>query len=476
MPTVSLTENNSLDDILARAAQLNMNSNQTLDLIWGAIDVVRGKSKRVFSYSDALDAQKLDCESNFNRSFEHQDWIDGESVVQAEQTSLEDGFNHRFHLIEKDLDSLSSNVEKAFACIAGQRSEISGLLAEVRAELNRINSDIHECCNKDEPFFTYPILPDAGFSPYYPPGGPFVGPLPAGLPAYGGMPLPIPGFGKPWAATPTYFHGSGGAAPWAANMDPVSLYIDRIENASGFQGHENQVVRSSSDPTRAVVAGLSAKLIEESVFNGNEVEVWSTNAGLILTPITHKEKVESRASWTHPSTDLNARFANWAERNAIEVRAKLGANFTTSDFVKAFGDEKLEGGLLLSQVLDRLPTDTKVKSATGFIKPLAEMAGKLVANEGLAAEAVIGAVGLNVSRAELAEAPASAFKLLPSQNASNLKRFDIVTMTDLSKASPENIVAAMKLSDSIISVEEAAGIAATATSLIAIDFAARRKF
>lgn len=42
-------------------------------------------------------------------SFAHQDWVDGEDVGQAEQTTGEDGFNTRFHRIESDLDALGSD-------------------------------------------------------------------------------------------------------------------------------------------------------------------------------------------------------------------------------------------------------------------------------------------------------------------------------------------------------------------------------
>ena len=124
MSTLKFTETVQLKDVLDTANQLSLSPTQTLDLLWGAIDLVKQKPKRVFSYSRTFAAVHASCQSNFVRSFQHADWIDGESVVQAETNSLEEGFNSRFHKIEDDLDALSANVARAFVCLGEQRSEL----------------------------------------------------------------------------------------------------------------------------------------------------------------------------------------------------------------------------------------------------------------------------------------------------------------------------------------------------------------
>ena len=108
-----------------------------------------GKAKRTFTYREDFQEVDPDCVSNFGRTFAHQDWIDGESVVQAEQTTGEEGFNARFHQIEGDLDAIGADVAKAFVCMAEMRQSLHTLLGEIRAEINRLNSDIHECCKKN---------------------------------------------------------------------------------------------------------------------------------------------------------------------------------------------------------------------------------------------------------------------------------------------------------------------------------------
>lgn len=104
---------------------------------------------RVFNYSDLLAATDPQCTTDFARTFHHTDWIDGESVVQAEQTTFEDGFNFRFNRIGDDLDHLGSDLAQAFACIAELRASVRASLLELRSEINQINKDVHECCKED---------------------------------------------------------------------------------------------------------------------------------------------------------------------------------------------------------------------------------------------------------------------------------------------------------------------------------------
>jgi hypothetical protein len=109
-----------------------------------------GRSKRVFDYQQKFPAADPDCVAKFARSFTHQDWVDGESVVQAQQTPGEEGFNVRFHQIETDLDAIRADVLKAFSCLATMRANLRSLLDEIRTEVNRINNDVFQCCNKDK--------------------------------------------------------------------------------------------------------------------------------------------------------------------------------------------------------------------------------------------------------------------------------------------------------------------------------------
>lgn len=122
-----------------------------------------GRGQRTFRYADAFAAEDPACASDFARGFAHRDWIDGESVVQAEETSVEEGFNRRFHALETDLDALGANLARAFACVADMRAELHARLEEIRTELNRLNGDVFECCTDTSPprptFPTFPVFP-----------------------------------------------------------------------------------------------------------------------------------------------------------------------------------------------------------------------------------------------------------------------------------------------------------------------------
>ncbi len=101
-----------------------------------------GTVQRTFAYGAAFDAIDADCVASFTRSFVHTDWVDGESVVQAQQTTAEEGFNVRFHKIEADIDALAAEIAKIYACVAEMRSALHDRLEEIKTELNRIDADV----------------------------------------------------------------------------------------------------------------------------------------------------------------------------------------------------------------------------------------------------------------------------------------------------------------------------------------------
>lgn len=102
-----------------------------------------GNVQRTFAYAVPFDAVDTNCAAaTFARTFHHADWVDGESVVQAQQTTGEDGFNFRFHQIEGDIDGLAAEIAKLYACVAEMRSQLHDRLEELGAEINRIDADV----------------------------------------------------------------------------------------------------------------------------------------------------------------------------------------------------------------------------------------------------------------------------------------------------------------------------------------------
>jgi hypothetical protein len=89
----------------------------------------------------ALEAQETACTYDFTRTFEHVDWVDFESLVQAGKTAEEGGINERFHRIEADLDALGDNVRRAFACLETLRTQLRVCLNEIVTVLNAKGPD-----------------------------------------------------------------------------------------------------------------------------------------------------------------------------------------------------------------------------------------------------------------------------------------------------------------------------------------------
>lgn len=100
------------------------------------------RQQRVFNYQTDFPAVETDCVETFTPTFHHTDWVDGESVVQAQQSAGEEGFNSRLHKIEQDFAAVRTDLGQVFACLANMRSEIRSLLDELRTQINLINADL----------------------------------------------------------------------------------------------------------------------------------------------------------------------------------------------------------------------------------------------------------------------------------------------------------------------------------------------
>ena len=84
------------------------------------------------------------CAYTFTRTFEHVNWLDFESLVQAGKTPEESGINDRFHRIEADLDALGDNVRRAFVCLETLRAQLRVCLNEIVTVLNAKEKDSKE--------------------------------------------------------------------------------------------------------------------------------------------------------------------------------------------------------------------------------------------------------------------------------------------------------------------------------------------
>jgi len=149
----------TVTQVVNALTQAGLSTHDKLVITGQFLSAQAGEERRIFSYSEPLAATEPACAPTFVRAFAHVDWVDGESVVQAGESSVEDGFNKRFHAIERDLDALGADAAKAFDCLAEVRGALQKLLEEVRTELNRLNADVFECCKRGggrPPVLTFP--------------------------------------------------------------------------------------------------------------------------------------------------------------------------------------------------------------------------------------------------------------------------------------------------------------------------------
>lgn len=458
MPTeMYVTPNTSYSEVLDYAAKEHIDNAALNQLLWGVLDYKGHKAKRTFAYAEPLAATETDCAPAFVRTFVHIDWIDGESVVQAEETSIEAGFNNRFHKIEADFDAMKVDVKKLFDCLAELRHDLAARLEEIRLEFNRVNTDIADCCNND----TGGVVPWHPYDPrddYYPV-----------YPHY-----PVPGY--PYPGTNPVGPGGNPVGPWVNPGDRYSRYAydtrrpgphevikPWVTDTTPFEVDGGDILRSTSDPNIAIISGMRGRRISTDTFNGNPVEVWSTPAGVVMTPADAAALKGTKVGWTNPHVEGAGTVLGWAMANEEKVKERFGGRgFTVQQFNDAFGEERLAGGKQLKTYLEQLPSGTQVKSGVQAAGLVMDRAVANVLRDRSADETVIGMAGLN-AEGTAGKVGVGAMRSVPARAATELNRAGIATVADLAKADPA------KLGEiGGVSLDTAAGWSAEANALSAL--------
>jgi hypothetical protein len=431
MPTeMFVTASTSYADVLDYAAKEHIDNNALNTLLLGVLTQSVTKPKRTFSYGETLPANEAGCAPVFARSFVHVDWIDGESVVQAEETSIEAGFNNRFHKIEDDFDAMNTDVRKLFECLAELRHDLAARLEEIRVELNRINADIAECCGKETGTGTGPVVvpwdPRIPWETYYPPR--YTIPDPVG-------PVINPGRDR----------------VYPADIDYIRYIIDKVKGPDAvikpwftntgtpFEVNTGDILRSTNDPGVAIISGMRGQRISTDIFNGKTVEVWSTPAGVVLTPADASVTKGTSVGWTNPHVTGAGAVLGWTTANAGKVSEQFrGQEFTVGQLSAAFGEERLAGGMQLKTYLDQLPSGARAKSVAQVAQMVLDRAGANVLRDRAADETLIGMVGLN-AEASPGKVAVSSLRSVPAKSVALLERGGIATVADLAKADPAKL-------------------------------------
>ncbi|WP_428341215.1 hypothetical protein [Mycobacterium sp.] len=137
--TIGIDPTPIMDEVLNKG----LNKYDAAKLVNNLIAVNLGQAPRHFNFSSPLPTPPEDSSKpSFVREFSHQDWVDGESVVQASESADDKGFNWRFNAIGDDLNHLHADTATVFAYLDNLRSAFVEALQDVAAELNRINTDL----------------------------------------------------------------------------------------------------------------------------------------------------------------------------------------------------------------------------------------------------------------------------------------------------------------------------------------------
>lgn len=373
-------------DLLTRASELNLDTRTTQLVVAKAILENLGRLHNTFGYREPLSPDSPALASAVSRTFEHNDWFDGQSPVQAGETASEEGFNKRFHAIEADLDALATEVKRAFAEMAAFRRQLASMFEDIRAEINRLDGQLVDT--------TVHPLP-----PVFTPIDPRVFPI----------------------------------DPRVFPVDPTGPITEPFRPGI-FQPNDmsHRIIEFADQPGKGSAFGKPATRLSREVFSGQQVDVWSTDAGMIMVPVQAARVTASGAS---DGLVRAANAAGWMASNADTVRTAVGdAPFTIEDARSKLGDVVLDDGSKFSDVLAKVPDGTQFATPSDLAAAITDSESAAIVRSGQTLDAIVAAVGFSSGDASLQDVHIDNFRSLDEGQRTALSAAGINTVGALAQA------------------------------------------
>jgi hypothetical protein len=360
----------SIEDVFTEITKAGVAKADAATLVGNWILETARRAPRVFNYKTDFPAADPSATAQFDRTFVHQDWVDGEDVVQAEKTTGEEGFNLRFHRIEADLDALGRDVATAFVALAQQRASLRQLLDEIRAEINVINTTISN--------LTAP--------PTRPPIGPILGGVKAGT------------------------------------------------------------------------------FVGATSFFGKPVNVFDTDQGTLVLPAISGVRIDPA---DHPRVKRVNEFAKFLTDDRVTQFFTQTGTVNRDKFVEKFGDEQLESGAKVRDVIDILPSQANFTTPQSMLDGLATREAAAIRTSPLEGEAITSTLGAE-GATKVADVPLDRLETIPTEVRTGLVAGGIARVGDLAGRDPATVATDLRNRGVDVSARDVAGFVGVAKTLVSI--------
>lgn len=371
MPPQSLIPlSSSVEDVFNEITKAGIDKADAATIVGHWIIETAGRTPRVFDYKTDFPGADPDATSQFTRSFVHQDWVDGEDVVQAEETTGEEGFNLRFHRIESDLDAAGRDLGTAFLALANQRAALRQLLDEIKTELNVINASLAQ--------LTRPPFPV----------GPPVGPVLGGV------------------STGTF--------------------------------------------------------VGATSFFGKAVNVFRTDQGTVMLPAISGVQMDPT---DNPRVQRVTDFGKFLTDQRVTDFFTTTGTVNRDKFIAKFGDEQLDSGALVRDVIDILPPEANFTSSQTMLDGLASREGAAIRTSPIEGQSIAASLGIDPTTA-VADAPVDRIESIPTDSRNALVAAGVTSVGALAKANPALIATELHNRGLDATGRDAAGWVAIAKTLV----------
>jgi hypothetical protein len=152
------------------------------------------------------------------------------------------------------------------------------------------------------------------------------------------------------------------------------------------------------------------------------------------------------------------------EERVAEFFATEG-NVTRDSFIAKFGDEELEGGIKVRDVVDILPSTARFSSPDAMLDGVASREGAAIRTSPIEGESITAVLGVE-GGAKVADVPVDRMEAIPNAGRTALVGAGIASLGDLAGRDAVSVSTELRNRGVDVTTREAAGWIATAKTLV----------
>ena len=194
------------------------------------------------------------------------------------------------------------------------------------------------------------------------------------------------------------------------------------------------------------------------------MNVFETGQGIVMLPSISGVKIDPSEN---PRVKRVTEFGQFLEDERVKTFFTEEQTVTRDKFAEKVGNEQLESGVTVRDVIDILPSSARFTTPQGMLDGLADREGAAIRTSAIEGESIASSFGVE-GEAKIADVPVDRFATIPSAGRTALVAAGVTRVGDLAGQDAATVAEDLRGRGIDVSTREVAGWVAAAKTLVRV--------